>query len=111
MASKKVKTVYKGAGLCSFGFGSNLAETDVIDGKIVRSRPAKYDKKYDLKRFRPWTIKARGSEFKAADRSLIPPFALGYKKRITSPNRILYPLKRVDWDPDGERNPQNRGKS
>jgi len=28
-----------------------------------------------------------------------------------SPNRILYPLKRVDWDPNGERNPQNRGKS
>ena len=26
-------------------------------------------------------------------------------------NRILYPMKRVDWDPNGERNPQNRGKS
>ena len=25
--------------------------------------------------------------------------------------RILYPMKRVDWDPAGERNPQNRGKS
>lgn len=23
----------------------------------------------------------------------------------------MYPLKRVDWDPKGERNPQNRGKS
>ena len=34
-----------------------------------------------------------------------------YKKRTYSPNRILYPLKRVDWDPDGERNPQNRGVS
>ena len=44
-------------------------------------------------------------------KSLITPFSLGYKKRIYSPNRILYPLKRVDWDPDGERNPQNRGKS
>ena len=36
---------------------------------------------------------------------------MAYKKRIYSPNRILYPLKRVDWDPNGERNPQNRGKS
>ena len=36
---------------------------------------------------------------------------MAYKKRIYSPNRILYPLKRVDWDPKGERNPQNRGKS
>lgn len=25
--------------------------------------------------------------------------------------RILYPMKRIDWDPQGERNPQNRGKS
>ncbi len=23
----------------------------------------------------------------------------------------MYPLKRVDWDPNGERNPQNRGNS
>jgi len=42
---------------------------------------------------------------------LIPPFTLAYKNRINSPNRTLYPLKRVDWDPNGERNPQNRGKS
>lgn len=34
---------------------------------------------------------------------------MAYKKRVYSPNRIPYPLKRVDWDPDGERNPQNRG--
>ncbi len=44
-------------------------------------------------------------------KTALPPHALAYKKRIYSPNRILYPLKRVDWDPDGERNPQNRGKS
>ncbi len=44
-------------------------------------------------------------------KSLIPPYTLGYKNRVYSPNRILYPLKRVDWDPNGERNPQNRGKS
>ncbi len=42
---------------------------------------------------------------------LVPPHGTAYKKRIYSPNRILYPLKRVDWDPKGERNPQNRGKS
>ena len=32
------------------------------------------------------------------------------KKNYTS-DRIKYPLKRVDFDPKGERNPQNRGKS
>ncbi len=36
---------------------------------------------------------------------------MAYKKRTYSPNRVMYPLKRVDWDPEGERNPQNRGKS
>ena len=39
------------------------------------------------------------------------PFSLAYKKRVYSANRIQFPLKRVDWDPNGERNPQNRGKS
>ncbi|MDP2916670.1 MAG: molybdopterin-dependent oxidoreductase, partial [Dehalococcoidia bacterium] len=34
-----------------------------------------------------------------------------YKKRVYSPNRIKYPLIRVDWDPEGERHPENRGKS
>jgi hypothetical protein len=33
------------------------------------------------------------------------------KKRTYSPARIRYPLIRVDWDPKGERNTQNRGKS
>ena len=42
---------------------------------------------------------------------MLPPLSLGYKKRVYSPNRILRPMKRVDWDPNGERNPQNRGKS
>ena len=44
-------------------------------------------------------------------KSLPSPFSLAYKKRAYSPNRIKYPLKRVDWNPDGERNSQNRGKS
>jgi len=44
-------------------------------------------------------------------KSLPPPFSLGYKKRTYSPNRIKYPLKRVDWDPKGNRHPENRGKS
>jgi trimethylamine-N-oxide reductase (cytochrome c) len=30
---------------------------------------------------------------------------------VYSPDRLLYPMKRVDFDPKGERNPQNRGTS
>ena len=44
-------------------------------------------------------------------KTLLPPLSLGYKKRVYSPNRILYPLKRVDFDPNGERNTAEPGKS
>jgi trimethylamine-N-oxide reductase (cytochrome c) len=109
--SQEIKTYYKGLGFCGFGVNSHASEVDVRDGKILRVRPLRFDKHYDQKFLRPWTITAHGQEFKSAEKTLIPPFAFVYKKRVYSPNRIPYPLKRVDWDPDGERNPQNRGKS
>ena len=84
---------------------------DSNDGKITRIRPYFYDKEYTDKYCNPWVIKARGSEFRAPDKVTITPFGLGYKARVYSKNRVRYPLKRVDWDPKGERNPQNRGKS
>ena len=84
---------------------------DSNDGKITRIRPYFYDKEYTDKHCNPWVIKARGSEFRAPDKVTITPFGLGYKARVYSKNRVRYPLKRVDWDPKGERNPQNRGKS
>ena len=84
---------------------------DSKDGKITRIRPYSYDKEYTDKFCNPWVIKARGSEFRAPERTSISPFGLGYKSRVYSKNRVRWPLKRVDWDPKGERNPQNRGKS
>ena len=36
---------------------------------------------------------------------------MAHKSTIYSPNRILTPLKRVDFDPDGERNIDKRGES
>jgi len=83
----------------------------VKDGKIVRIRPLPFDWKYDPKTFNPWTMEARGKIFEPSIKSLIPAFSLGYKKRVYSPNRVLYPLKRVDWDPNGKRNTENRGQS
>jgi len=44
-------------------------------------------------------------------KELLPPHSIGYKKRVYSPNRVLHPLKRADWDPNGKRNTDNRGKS
>jgi molybdopterin guanine dinucleotide-containing S/N-oxide reductase-like protein len=84
---------------------------DVKDGKIVRLRPFHYDWKYRPEEFQPWKIEARGKSFGPTLKSLADPLALAYKKRVYSANRILSPLKRVDFDPRGERNIQNRGQS
>lgn len=105
------KTVIKSTGMNSFGIGSNVAEVDVRDDKIIRTRPLRYDKEYSAEYLKPWTIEARGSKFHSGLKTMLPPYAYAYKNRIYSNNRILYPMKRVDWDPNGERNPQNRGKS
>ncbi len=102
----------KGLSLNDFaGSCACLSVVSVKQGKITRIRPLHYDWKYDPKEFNPWKIKARGQIFEPGMKVLIPPFYLAYKKRVYSPNRILYPLKRVDWDPNGKRNVQNRGKS
>jgi len=101
----------KGTATNSFGHGGGAARVDVENGKIVRIRPLHYDEKYSPEEIGQWQIEARGKVFKSRLKTLINPHGLAYKKRVYSPNRIKYPLKRVDWDPDGERNPQNRGRS
>jgi anaerobic selenocysteine-containing dehydrogenase len=92
--------------------GSNASMVDVKDGKIIRIRPMHYDWKYDpQKDMNPWMIEARGKTFEPSMKTLIPPYSIAYKKRVYSPARIRYPMMRVDFDPNGERNPQNRGTS
>jgi molybdopterin guanine dinucleotide-containing S/N-oxide reductase-like protein len=111
MKAEEEKSFIEGFGLCSFGNGGNPGVVDVKNGKITRIRPLHYDAKYSTEELKPWMIEARGKVFKPTMKSLLPHFSLVYKKRLYSPNRILYPLKRVDFDPNGKRNPQNRGKS
>jgi anaerobic selenocysteine-containing dehydrogenase len=95
----------------AFGPNANSSVVDVKNGKILRIRPLHYDWKYDKEKFNPWKMEVRGHVFEPGMKSLIPPYSLAYKKRVYSPNRIKYPLKRVDWNPDGDRNTENRGKS
>ena len=106
-----ITTTIKTMGFCGPCTASEPAEIDVKDGKILRIRPFSYTEHASKDGLNAWTIKARGKEFRAKEKSELTPFALGYKKRVYSPNRILYPMKRVDFDPNGERNIQNRGKS
>jgi molybdopterin guanine dinucleotide-containing S/N-oxide reductase-like protein len=110
-AKKEEKTFIKGIGFCSIDSDGHTSEIDVKAGKIIRIRPLHYDKKYKPEEFKPWKIEARGKTFEPTLKSLVSPLAASYKKRIYSPNRILFPLKRADFDPTGERNTENRGKS
>ncbi|GAG33934.1 unnamed protein product, partial [marine sediment metagenome] len=107
----KEKTVVKGLSFGGVTEDANAGMVDIKDGKIIRIRPLHFDWKYTPEEFRPWKIEARGQVFEPTTKTLLPPYSLAYKNRVYSPNRTMYPLKRVDWDPDGERNPQNRGKS
>ncbi|MFH1090707.1 MAG: molybdopterin-dependent oxidoreductase, partial [Pseudomonadota bacterium] len=105
------ETVIKALGLGGVHGGGAPCAVDVRDGKVIRIRPLHYDWKYDPKEFNPWKLHRNGKTFQPHMKSQPSPFSLAYKKRTYSPNRILYPLKRVDWDPNGERNMQNRGRS
>jgi anaerobic selenocysteine-containing dehydrogenase len=107
----KDKTVLRALGLGGYFGGGAEGMVDVKDGKIVRVRPMQYGWKYKQEDIRQWEIKRDGKSIKPTWKSLPGPFSLSYKKRVYSPNRIKYPLKRVDWDPNGDRNTQNRGKS
>ena len=80
---------------------------DVKDDKILRMTPIEFDAKDPL----PWTIEARGLKFTPPRKTTLAPHGQNAKSIIYSPDRLLYPMKRIDFDPNGERNPQNRGKS
>jgi trimethylamine-N-oxide reductase (cytochrome c) len=77
----------------------------VKDGKIIRITPIEYDES-DAQ---PWTIEARGKSFTPPRRTTVSPHTVAWKSMIYSPDRLLYPMKRIDFDPNGERNCQNRG--
>jgi molybdopterin guanine dinucleotide-containing S/N-oxide reductase-like protein len=108
---KPDKTVIKALALGGLLGGGGECVVDVKDGKAVRIRPFHYDWKYDKKKFNAWKMKRNGATLEPLMKALPGTFSLAYKKRTFSPNRIKYPLQRIDWDPNGERNPQNRGKS
>ena len=79
----------------------------VRDGVVVRVRPLVADEAD----FRPWTIEAGGRTFSPPKKFNLAPMVHGERRRLYSDDRIKYPMKRVDFDPAGERNPQNRGRS
>ena len=79
----------------------------VKDGRILRMTPIDFASG-DAG---PWTIAARGRRFTPPHRATIAPHGLASKSLVYSPDRLLHPMRRVDFDPNGARNPENRGKS
>jgi anaerobic selenocysteine-containing dehydrogenase len=107
--------------MCFIGvsWGGNACMVDSKDGKVIRIRPARFYDRYTKEEVKPWVMHARGKIFDPGDKTLPPPLSLCYKKRVFSPARIRFPMKRVDFDPSGApgsvgpggRNIQNRGTS
>ncbi|MBW7850336.1 MAG: molybdopterin-dependent oxidoreductase [Rhodospirillales bacterium] len=79
----------------------------VRDGRILRVTPIDFTNDDAPS----WSVEARERSFSPARKTTASPHALAIKSLVYSEKRLLYPMKRVDFDPDGERNPQNRGKS
>ncbi len=79
----------------------------VRDGKIVRMTPIVFDGDDP----QPWSIRAKGKTFTPPRKTTLAPHGQNVKSIVYSPDRLLHPMKRVDFDPDGERNPENRGVS
>jgi len=68
---------------------------DVKDGKIIRMTPLEFDDS-DAPSF---TIQARGKNFTPPRKCTLSPFGYSLKSTVYSKDRILYPLKRVDFNP------------
>jgi len=79
----------------------------VNDGKITRIRPIIFDETDGPS----WTIEAHGSKFSPPRKTNPAPFAVAERAKVYSEYRIKYPLKRIDFDPKGDRHPETRGKS
>ncbi len=79
----------------------------VENGRIVRITPMEFDESDAAS----WEIEARGKRFSPPRRASVTAFTSGMKSMIYSGKRILTPLKRVDFDPNGERNCDKRGVS
>ncbi len=75
---------------------------DVKDGKIIPPHP---DRPHRRRR-RVVDHRSQGPEAHSRPRkTTLAPHGQNVKSIVYSPDRLLYPMKRVDFDPNGERNP------
>jgi molybdopterin guanine dinucleotide-containing S/N-oxide reductase-like protein len=95
--------------LCTnIGHGGGPVLVHVEDDKIIRVRPLVFA---DDEEVPTWTLEARGRTFTPLRKETVAPYGMTEKARVYCDDRIRYPMRRVDFDPRGERHPENRGKS
>ena len=76
-------------------------------GRIIRTTPIDLDRTDAPS----WSLQARGRRFSPRRQATVSPHALTLRSLVDSDRRLLYPMKRVDFDPNGERHVQRRGVS
>ncbi len=89
---------------CSYG---GPVFVHVKDGKMIRIRPIVYDEKDAPS----WTLDVNGRKFSPPRKACLSSYVLTERIRAYAEDRVKYPLKRVDFDPKGDRHPETRGKS
>ncbi|MCL1798198.1 MAG: molybdopterin-dependent oxidoreductase [Eggerthellaceae bacterium] len=82
-------------------------QVSVRDGKMIRVEPLQFDSA----EVDSWQCDVNGKTYKPPLTHPLLPWGMIGKQMAYSENRVMYPMKRVDWDPKGERNTQNRGSS
>jgi len=80
----------------------------VKDGKVVRIRPL-VAKDEDF--IPSWTIDDGDRQYSPPNKFFISPYVHAERTRLYYEDRIKYPYKRVDFDPNGNRNTETRGKA
>ncbi|HUI85985.1 MAG TPA: molybdopterin-dependent oxidoreductase [Nitrososphaerales archaeon] len=82
----------------------------VKDGKIVRVRPLIFGE--EDQKSKSWTIQVGDKKFTPPRRVNLSAYTQGCRQRVYAENRILYPMKRVDFDPkSADRKTGQRGTS
>jgi molybdopterin guanine dinucleotide-containing S/N-oxide reductase-like protein len=91
--------------------GGGAVFAHVANGRIVRTEPISWTEAETPGASPSWTVQAGGRTYSPQLKSLASPWTVAARDYVYHPSRGQYPMKRVDWDPNGDRHPENRGKS
>lgn len=89
---------------------AGVVKVTVKDGKIIRVRPLIFGPEDESSK--SWSIQVGDNRFAPPRKVNVAHYSIASRRRVYAENRILYPMKRVDFDPtSSDRKTENRGKS